>query len=689
MKFVSNTINYFVIVALQIFSTIFQLNCLETPGHHKCGIDYLKPKRTLTNLIDEQSQRYLTKQEFQPLRIHLDYSFIENNMDKFNNQDFVDLKDKVMPKTKEVFEKLLQVQRIDGKLRFDTRKCDEFTLPEIYSPDGDGVEADLVIFVMLDDTGFFKENGIEAAAIHCLQHGTTRRPVAGYITFRPELDVKNSTSLDYQVWLAVHEITHVLVMNDSLYGDYIDYSLNVLGFDNVVGSKEIRISEEEGKDSSPRINKSSSTHKRKVEEFIKMKRLISENLSVNRKDDGLSAEANNNKYLNQMTYELLEKEAIIRPSPSSINKVNYHIPYRLQSKNKKMIYIKSHDVLNTARRHYNCESVKGVPLEYNGGEGTNGAHWGKRYMNTDYMIGDSYGENLISEITLSLFEDSGWYKTDLNLANLFAWGKNGGCDFIEGGNCADPVKNDAFQSKKPEQFSTKERTAITTKFAKEFCIDSSGPVCSTHNIFRGVCAIRHYKFDLNGFERHYPDPKIGGVDSLADKCPIAIEAKRGQIYYGGSCRVGKQAFKYEKIGPDSACFISTLKISDGSDASARIDFTSFLQKRNEKEKDLEDKEEYQDDGDSDIDTLNRKDIYSKDGKVSACFEFKCQGKNLQVIVNNKAYTCDKDNKASNIEGYSGEIFCPDMEILCNEKFKCKYGCTEYYSTKNGFFNYDY
>ena len=42
----------------------------------------------------------------------------------------------------------------------------------------------------------------------------------------------------------------------------------------------------------------------------------------------------------------------------------------------------------------------------------------------DYMIGADYGETVISEITLAVFEDSGWYKVNYYTGGLFRYGKN-------------------------------------------------------------------------------------------------------------------------------------------------------------------------------------------------------------------------------------------------------------------------
>lgn len=319
---------------------LLSYNSVQSRG---CGMDHLLSKHShkaqLVKPVGEEG-RYLSSDSYEPIRIHLDYSFIERNLGKFEAKDLEALKKYIMPKTKEVFEKILRVKRIKNRLRFNTASCDEYTIPEEYLESGAGVEADLVIFVTIDDTGYFLENEIEAAAIHCLQHTDTFRPIAGYIQFKPNLYLNDTTAQDYLVWLAIHETTHILVMNDGLYGDFVDSANARLGLENVILK---------------------SSH------------------------------------------------------PISGKPVNL---------------IKTRRVAEKAREHFGCDSLEGVALEYNGGPGTAGAHWSKKVMNTDYMIGDSYGENLFSDISLALFKDSGWYDVDFNKSNLFEWGKNEGCSFF-------------------------------------------------------------------------------------------------------------------------------------------------------------------------------------------------------------------------------------------------------------------
>ena len=63
--------------------------------------------------------------------------------------------------------------------------------------------------------------------------------------------------------------------------------------------------------------------------------------------------------------------------------------------------------------------------------GTAFAHWESRILLGDYMIGLSFDDIAISEITLALFEDSGWYKTNKYTGGLFKFGKNEGCFMLE------------------------------------------------------------------------------------------------------------------------------------------------------------------------------------------------------------------------------------------------------------------
>lgn len=524
-----------------LISFIAIIHKIQMTNTHYCGgnnpfnhnIEIFKSK--------ENSRFLKSNQKYESLRIHLDYAAIEN--DNKYKEDYLFLKQAVMPQVEEVYERILSVKRLTSNLVFDTNHCAGVEIPEKYliGSSHNGIEADLIIFVKIDNSGFFESNNIEAAASHCIIHGENFRPLAGIIIFKPNLirdlgkdkndsgnnrktDKYSKTDIDYISWLAVHELSHVLAFNSKLYEYFIDSEGNRLGENKVLG--------------------------------------------------------------------------------------------KFKYKNKDITYIKSPILLEKARKHFNCKTLLGVPLEYHGGEGTAGAHWSKRFMNTDYMIGDSYGENLISEITLAIFEDSGWYKVDYNKANLFLWGKDKGCEFFDesfpciesmenGDNkennnsknssnqnnktytesctnktktnnklksqitqqkksdiqskSSSPVKKLSIANKNKENnFSYKtnklyekksnnsknvnnevikeELDVIYKSNFKEFCEGFNMPSCSINRHFKGICKGVITKSPLPENERYFANNRIGGAEILTDRCPIALEEKIPNRYYNNNCR---------------------------------------------------------------------------------------------------------------------------------------------------------
>ena len=73
-----------------------------------------------------------------------------------------------------------------------------------------------------------------------------------------------------------------------------------------------------------------------------------------------------------------------------------------------------------ARNQFDCQSISGGQLE-NQPTGT-GDHWDKRMYYPEALSGlISTSTNVLSPITLSLVEDSGWYKANLRKV-IFLYG---------------------------------------------------------------------------------------------------------------------------------------------------------------------------------------------------------------------------------------------------------------------------
>lgn len=303
-------------------------------------------------------------------------------------------------------------------------------------------------------------------------------------------------------------------------------------------------------------------------------------------------------------------------------------------KGQKIYNIKTKRVLAKAVQHYNCPGLQGVPLEFNtGGKSAISGHWSRRAMNTDYMIGRSHGENLITEITLAFFEDSGWYKADYAKANIFFWGKGRGCNFFLG-SC---IKT----SRTSEDLLN---IMVRTHHKKEFCQYINQPACSMHNQFRGFCGAKVYKHDLPLNQQNFDSPRVGGYDSFVNRCPIVVENKLSQAFYGGNCKFGAKEglSEFELICPECACFLSSLR-------------------RNANEEDEE---------------IPKIHSYSKEPHLkAACYKFGCKNNLIYVQLDGKEYLCPSARKLS-IPGYFGRVYCPNKRVLCDKKYFCKFGCTD-------------
>ena len=94
-------------------------------------------------------------------------------------------------------------------------------------------------------------------------------------------------------------------------------------------------------------------------------------------------------------------------------------------------YIKTEKVLEIAKKYYNCSNIEGIPLENQNNNSV--ALWESRILLGDIMSSYKYNyhaDQVISEFTLALLEDSGWYKANYYTGGLMRFGKNKGCEFF-------------------------------------------------------------------------------------------------------------------------------------------------------------------------------------------------------------------------------------------------------------------
>ena len=313
------SVNFFIMIYL-IIALIKEIVDL------KCGADQLSIKVGEIGSIEiGNKNQQVEYEDFSPLKIYVDYTPFEKPS-SMSEDTFTHVK-KLIDETVQEFEKFLGIHHQDinlkGRESIIKESCNVKEIGNDYA--NFLINNDVIVFPsFVNNMG----SGVLASAGYCLMSTTNYRPIAGILHINSNLSFNKKNTDLYIKYLLLHEITHILVFNPSLFN---------------------------------RLGMSTST---------------------------------------------------------IIN-------------NDTVILINSPKVLAKAREHFGCNSLEGVPLENQGSAGSSGSHWEARYMLGDYMISTDYLDNVISDISLALFEDSGYYKVKYYSGDLFKFGKNKGCDFIK------------------------------------------------------------------------------------------------------------------------------------------------------------------------------------------------------------------------------------------------------------------
>jgi hypothetical protein len=165
----------------------------------------------------------------------------------------------------------------------------------------------------------------------------------------------------------------------------------------------------------------------------------------------------------------------------------------------------------------------------------------------DYMISSDYPEIVISDITLALFEDSGWYSVNYYTGGLFRFGKNMGCEFLNT-SCISKGK---------------------TKFELDFCTEPGEEICSSGNLDRGVCYITTTSSDIEPNYRYFNNSKTGGF-LFADYCPVMMTISDNYSFYS-RCDSNSlnNGYKNEIYSSNSICVLNSLVTNDNKKGKTR------------------------------------------------------------------------------------------------------------------------
>ena len=307
-------------------------------------------------------------------------------------------------------------------------------------------------------------------------------------------------------------------------------------------------------------------------------------------------------------------------------------------------YLNSTKVINVAKKYFNCANIKGVQLEELGGNGTFGSHWEERILLGEYMCGYTYEEeSVISEFTLALLEDLGFYKANYYTGGLMQYGKNKGCDFLNL-KCV----NDGKVTFKNEFFSKIHNL-------------NGDPSCSSGRQSRAFHFI--YVYDLVPEQCQYFDNKNYGGRSSADYCPVSTadySNEERNIHFVGHCsEIGSGEYRTRILYKDSNNHYSYYKSGDLASITGEINsensfcvLSSLISNKSQN---------YQ--------------LYSNTIRA-VCYKMYCSDKSLTIQINNDFIVCPRSGGKIKVENYRGYLLCPDYylicsgTILCNNMFEC-------------------
>ncbi|KAH9137443.1 hypothetical protein LEN26_005736 [Aphanomyces euteiches] len=274
------------------------------------------------------------------------------------------------------------------------------------------------------------------------------------------------------------------------------------------------------------------------------------------------------------------------------------------------------NVLAFARAYFNCPTLNGAEIEDQDG-GCLGSHWEERIFEPELMSPLQSYRNPVSGLTLSYFQDSGWYQVNFSSAEPMYWGANRGCPFA---------------------YDSCIQASVATP-SDHFCVDASVDSCSVDLTSRGVCTIRKSASSVSIpiYDQYFSDPQVGGA-SFPDFCPLYTGFMQGDCWNASNLQTitaSKINLLGEIYSPASFCLKSTLLTNDNKG-------------------------------------------WAIPGRATGCYAASCGtggAVTVQIATSSGSVqaTCNQKGQAMTIPGFSGSLFCPDPSIVCGG-VKCSPAC---------------
>ncbi len=300
-------------------------------------------------------------------------------------------------------------------------------------------------------------------------------------------------------------------------------------------------------------------------------------------------------------------------------------------------YIITQKVIDIAKKYYNCPDITGIPLE-NQNE-NNIAAWDARYLLGDIMssytiTNDEFFEFtsdlVISEFTLALLEDSGWYKANYYTGGLMRFGKNKGCDFLNN-KCSPEFNNEFCEYDENIGNDIYYGSCSSGRQSLTYCSYADKSYFGTNDYFNsyqgyGIKEADYCVVNRAIFSELLTDLSIGNC---------RYEKKDG--FYGSELsynRIGRKqviANLKEKFSNQSFCVLASM-ISASSNMDENILTNAY---------------------------------------IPMCYEMFCSERTLTIKIGEQYITCPRQGGKVNISReFKGHIYCPDYNLICTGTIMC-------------------
>ena len=315
-------------------------------------------------------------------------------------------------------------------------------------------------------------------------------------------------------------------------------------------------------------------------------------------------------------------------------------------------YLKSTKVIATAKKYYNCNDIDGVELE----DSTESLHWESRILLGEYMCQIGYElDQVVSEFTLALLEDTGYYIANYYTGGQMQFGKNKGCKFIKN-KCVNNYE-------------------INPKFENEFfdhvlSPNNRDPSCSSGRQSRGYFGL-WIRYNVPKYYQYFNLSYVGGY-YYADFCPVSDDFYYDTIdkYFVGRCDIGTEDYGTGIYYSGNKNYTSKEleKVTGETYSMTSFCYLSSLLENGE---------------------INKP--YSNVTRA-ICYKTFCSSKSLTVKILNNYIVCPRGGGKINAVGFIGYFLCPDYNLICSGTVLCNniFDCTKKKSEiKSSSYIYDY